>query len=291
MQRSSCESSAHLSWRGMSATVSSRGSFPGRTQKGLRPADAWVAGNEARINAIKSNISVVEPGDLAKILINNMGDKLITMPDCGTTNGVAMNARDGHAVDRYLAKPAGAIAAGTLLTPQILQKLGDTTLIVRSPMTCEAPHGICQKCQGVSPTGQLHRIGTNVGMRAAQALSEPLTQFSLNAKHGGRISTKEEDAKKPEGIKGVRQVLEVPQSFMHRATGGAQRNRLEDRTSAPRRDVRMGRPGTALRPARPARRWPQQVNASRRATPCRTVFRSLTKSSDTRDSERGVDTS
>lgn len=192
--------------------------IPRSYAEGLRPADAWVAGNEARINAIKSNISVVEPGDLAKILINNMGDKLITMPDCGTTNGVAMNARDSHAVDRYLAKPAGSVAAGTLLTPQILQKLGDTALIVRSPMTCEAPHGICQKCQGVSPTGQLHRIGTNVGMRAAQALSEPLTQFSLNAKHGGRISTKEEDAKKPEGIKGVRQVLEVPQSFMHRAT-------------------------------------------------------------------------
>ena len=53
--------------------------IPRSYAEGLKPSDAWVAGNEARINAIKSNISVVEPGDLAKILINNMGDKLITM--------------------------------------------------------------------------------------------------------------------------------------------------------------------------------------------------------------------
>lgn len=186
--------------------------------EGLKPSDAWVAGNEARINAIKSNISVVEPGDLAKILINNMGDKLITMPDCKTTNGVAMKARDAHAVDRYLAKQAASAPAGTLLTPQVLQRLGDATLIVRSPMTCEAPHGICQRCQGLSSTGHAHAIGTNVGMRAAQALSEPLTQFSLNAKHGGRITTSDADTKRPEGIKGVRQILEVPQSFLHKAT-------------------------------------------------------------------------
>lgn len=192
--------------------------IPRSYAEGLKPSDAWVAGNEARINAIKSNISVVEPGDLAKILINNMGDKLITMPDCKTTNGVAMKARDAHAVDRYLAKQVANAPAGTLLTPQVLQRLGDATLIVRSPMTCEAPHGICQHCQGLASTGHVHAIGTNVGMRAAQALSEPLTQFSLNAKHGGRISTSDADNKRPEGIKGVRQILEVPESFLHKAT-------------------------------------------------------------------------
>ena len=85
-------------------------------------------------------------------------------------------------------------------------------------MTCEAPHGICQVCQGLSPSGQVHAIGINVGMRAAQAMAEPLTQVSLNAKHGGRITTTAEDSLKPEGIKGIRQLLEVPESFLHKAT-------------------------------------------------------------------------
>lgn len=181
--------------------------------EGLTPASAWIAGSEARVNAVLSNISVVEPGDLAKILINNMGDKLVTMPDCGTKNGVAMSASDPHVVDRYEA------VTNRLVTPQLAAKLAAESkeITVRSPMTCEAPHGVCQKCQGLDPSGRVHTIGINVGMRAAQALSEPLTQFSLNAKHGGRVAAAGSDKKQLEGIKGVRQLLEIPTSFLHKA--------------------------------------------------------------------------
>jgi DNA-directed RNA polymerase subunit beta' len=180
--------------------------------EGLKPADAWVAGGEARVNAVLSNISVVEPGDLAKILVNNMSDQLVTTIDCGTKNGISMLGTDPHIIDRY--------EAGTnrLITPQVASQLSASgkSVTVRSPMTCEAAHGVCQKCQGLSPTGSLHPIGTNVGVRAAQALSEPLTQFSLNAKHGGRVA-KVDDEKRLEGIKGVRALLEIPTSFAHKA--------------------------------------------------------------------------
>jgi len=193
--------------------------IPRSYSEGLKPSDAWVAGNEARLNAIKSNISVVEPGDLAKILINNMSDKVITIPECGTHNGLSMASSDPHIIDRYLAHAAGGFTAGTLVTPEVARKLSKTeSVVVRSPMTCEAPHGICQKCQGLDMTGHAHIVGINVGMRAAQSMAEPLTQFSLNAKHGGRIDTGKEREKRPEGIKGVRQLLEIPSSFMHKAT-------------------------------------------------------------------------
>lgn len=194
--------------------------IPRSYSEGLKPSDAWVAGNEARINAIKSNISVVEPGDLAKILINNMSDKLITMSDCGTHNGIAMQTSDPHIIDRYVAAGTGRFTAGTLITPRVASALPkDGSVIVRSPMTCEAPHGICQKCQGLDTSGSPHTLGINVGMRAAQALSAPLTQFSLNAKHGGRVSSaRAGDSPAAEGIKGVRQLLEIPQSFLHKAT-------------------------------------------------------------------------
>lgn len=180
--------------------------------EGLKPADAWVAGGEARVNAVLSNISVVEPGDLSKILVNNMGDKLVTMVDCGTKNGVSMLGSDPHIVDRYLAK------TNQLITPRMAADLArkNETVVVRSPMTCEAHQGVCQHCQGLAPAGGLHPIGTNVGMRAAQALSEPLTQFSLNAKHGGRIARGDKEPKL-EGIKGVRSLLEIPTSFTHKA--------------------------------------------------------------------------
>lgn len=180
--------------------------------EGLKPAQAWVAGGEARHNAVLSNISVVEPGDLAKILVNNMSDQLVTTVDCGTKNGVSMLGSDPHVIDRYLA------GTNQLITPKVASQLSASgkSVVVRSPMTCEAPHGVCQHCQGLSPSGHLHTIGTNVGVRAAQALSEPLTQFSLNAKHGGRIDRNDKEPRL-EGIKGVRSLLEIPTSFMHKA--------------------------------------------------------------------------
>lgn len=181
--------------------------------EGLKPSDAWVAGGEARVNAVLSNISVVEPGDLAKILVNNMGDQLITTNDCQTKNGVSMAGTDSHIIDRYVA------STNQLITPAVAAKFAreNKTVIVRSPMTCEAAHGVCQHCQGLSSAGHMHNIGTNVGVRAAQALSEPLTQFSLNAKHGGRIDRIDNEPRL-EGIKGVRSLLEIPTSFTHKAT-------------------------------------------------------------------------
>ena len=195
--------------------------------EGLKPADAWVAGGEARVNAVLSNISVVEPGDLAKILVNNMGDQLVTTPDCGTKNGVSMLGSDPHVIDRYLTD-------GRLVTPHLASELArdGKAVTVRSPMTCEAAHGVCQKCQGLSPSGAPHPIGTNVGVRAAQALSEPLTQFSLNAKHGGRVGGAG-DEKKLEGIKGVRALLEIPSSFMHKAVLASRDGEVSKIAAAP----------------------------------------------------------
>lgn len=186
--------------------------IPRSFSEGLKPSDAWVAGGEARIGAMLSTVSIVEPGDLAKILVNNMGDKLIVKTDCGTKNGISMAGSDPHIVDRYLA------GTNTLITPKLASEYATQgkTVLVRSPMTCEAHGGICQLCQGLSPSGQIHPIGVNVGMRAAQALSEPLTQIALNAKHGGRVAGGVRELKL-EGMKGVRSLLEIPSSFMHKA--------------------------------------------------------------------------
>jgi hypothetical protein len=158
-----------------------------------------------------------------------MNDKLVTMPDCGTKNGILMNASDPHVVDRYEA------VTNRLITPQVAAHLAaeNKEVVVRSPMTCEAPHGICQKCQGLDPSGHVHLIGTNVGMRAAQAMAEPLTQFSLNAKHGGRVTAAGGDKKQLEGIKGVRQLLEIPTSFMHKAVLAEHDGKVSNIETAP----------------------------------------------------------
>jgi DNA-directed RNA polymerase subunit beta' len=185
--------------------------------EGLTPAQYWMTGPEIRENEVKARISVSEPGEMAKVLVANMISKVVTTQDCGTMNGVKMTIDDGHVLDRYTQADHG-LPRNTLVTPQLVQQLkinGVNTLLVRSPMTCTAQHGVCQRCQGHNEKGQPHSIGMTVGVRAAQAMAEPLTQMALSSRHG-TLTVKATD-KSPTGLKGVRQLLEVPAAFRHEA--------------------------------------------------------------------------
>lgn len=186
--------------------------------EGLRNSEMWAANQETRNNQIDTRLAVTEPGDLAKILVNNMTDQLVVSEDCGTHNGIMMNSDDPHVVDRYLARGDGGFPSGTLVTAPIATKLRSkrvAQVMVRSPMTCEEHDGVCQKCYGMNQRGQLQSLGANVGVASAQAISEPLTQFALSAKHGVRSTVT--DKAKVQGHKGLRQLLDVPENFPNKA--------------------------------------------------------------------------
>jgi len=186
--------------------------------EGLTPAQYWRAGPEVRANEVKARISVSEPGEMAKVLVNNMIGQVITSSDCGTFNGVKTSLDDGHILDRYTQADHG-LPRNTLVTPQLIQQLKHkgniATLLVRSPMTCAATQGVCQHCQGLNEKGHMHAVGITVGVRAAQAMAEPLTQMALSSRHGTLMV--KEKAEAPSGLKGVRQLLEIPKAFKHEA--------------------------------------------------------------------------
>ncbi len=150
--------------------------------------------------------------------MNNMQDQLILSEDCGTNNGIMMNTEDPNIVDRFTARSEAGLSRNTLITPQVMSQLRKKTkaILVRSPMTCELNDGVCQKCYGHNEHGQAHTLGTNVGIRSAQAITEPLTQFQLSAKHGVRQAV--EDKTKIQSLKGLRNLLEIPPSFTNKAT-------------------------------------------------------------------------
>lgn len=144
--------------------------------EGLKPAEYWVAGDEARQNVVSGKIEVTEPGEVGKLLIQTMYDHVVTDPDCGTSNGIPVPADDtADLADRYLAQPAAGYQRNTLVTPEVARdlakKLGNKPVLVRSPMTCQHRNGgLCSKCVGLNEKGQHHTIGTNVGVRSAQAM-------------------------------------------------------------------------------------------------------------------------
>lgn len=185
--------------------------------EGLSPADYWVAGNEARINTVKTSTSTAEPGDVSKIMVNTMYGLIISKQDCGTHNGLPFASNDPQAVDRYLSKDQAGFKYNDLVTPAVVAKIQSQTphIFVRSPMTCDAHEGVCVKCQGLDENNHPHALGVNVGVRSANAMSEPLTQIALNAKHGVRIL--KSSVPKLSGLSGLRQLLDIPQSFFNKA--------------------------------------------------------------------------
>jgi len=185
--------------------------------EGLRPSEMIANNIESRNNAIAGKLQITEPGDFSKVLVSNMNNQMVLTEDCGTSNGIQMATDDGNISDRYLAQAAGGFPRNTLITPQVLSKIRSKvdTALVRSPMTCEATEGICQRCYGLDEYGKHHGIGTNVGVRSAQAMSEPLTQFALAAKHGVRQAGV--DKTKIEGFQRLKVLLEIPKSFTNRA--------------------------------------------------------------------------
>jgi len=186
--------------------------------EGLTPAEYWETAPEARANNVATVVSVSVPGEMAKLLIANTSSKVVTQQDCGTHNGVLLRVDDPNCLDRYLAVEEHKIPRNTLITPRVIQQFksaNDVDLMARSPMTCAATSGVCQMCMGLNEKGHTHAIGTNVGVRTAQALAEPLTQMALGSKHA--VLTIKERKLEPQGLKGVRQLLEIPQAFAHEA--------------------------------------------------------------------------
>ena len=185
--------------------------------EGLKPSELWITGGEARKNTIMGVTSVIEPGEVGKLMVQTMANQIVTQDDCGTTNGLLMSTSSADILDRYIAKPIGKFVHNTLITAQVADSLQQNfkQVTVRSPMTCEIYHGVCAKCYGLSTKGKPMAIGTAVGMQSAHALSEPLTQAMLSSKHAA--GTAKGQTKELTGFKGVKLLLNVPDAFANAA--------------------------------------------------------------------------
>src|SRR5690606_38991471 len=85
------------------------------------------------------------------------------------------------------------VTRGALLDESMVDKLetaGVQSILVRSPITCDARFGVCANCYGRDlARGHLVNIGEAVGVIAAQSIGEPGTQLTMRTFHiGGAAS-------------------------------------------------------------------------------------------------------
>ena len=154
--------------------------------EGLTPTEYWAASFGARAGMMDRALSTSKPGAFAKEVLASSIGLTITMNDCGTTKGKVMDVIDSFISGRLLSVPHGEFSKNTIIDGNVIRNLRAANikkLKVRSPATCEAPKGICQKCYGLSESGAYYEIGENIGAISGTTITEPLTSMALTGFH------------------------------------------------------------------------------------------------------------
>lgn len=202
--------------------------------QGIRPAHYLAATFGARAGVISTKTATAKGGDWAKLAVQTAADQVVTMKDCGTANGIDLDIEDPSVNLRVLASGAGGLTAGTPLDKQAANVLRDKVrkgrVIVRSALTCQAPRGICAMCVGLQPGGGLPKIGTEVGITAANALGQPITQMALDHKRTAGMASSKKDYS---GFGYINQFTSVPEDYPERATLAAHDGVVEEVRPAP----------------------------------------------------------
>lgn len=160
--------------------------------KGMTPAEQLAMSYMGRGNTVLTQLSTALPGALFKRLGPTVFHDTITIDDCKTLNGVNYPVSDKKAV-------LGRVEVGTnrLIDDGFYRDLVMShvkTVKIRSALTCEAHSGICRKCYGLMGNGKWPNIGENVGVIAAQSISEVLTQAMLSTKHKSTVGERRGNA-------------------------------------------------------------------------------------------------
>ncbi|HOB32986.1 MAG TPA: DNA-directed RNA polymerase subunit beta', partial [Verrucomicrobiota bacterium] len=156
-------------------------------------------------------LKTADSGYLTRKLADVAQDVIIREHDCGTTNGIWVQAiyEGEDEVVRLSERLVGRFACDDIKNPQNPKELliraneeidevkarqidlsGVEKVKIRSVLTCESKHGVCVLCYGRNlATGQLVKLGEAVGIIAAQSIGEPGTQLTMRTFHiGGTAS-------------------------------------------------------------------------------------------------------
>lgn len=177
-------------------------------REGLSVLEYFISTHGARKGLADTALRTADSGYLTRRLVDVAQEIMVREIDCGTKRGIWIEdvQKDEAAKRTYLESRLfgritleditmsnqQVIPAGTMLTDDLVNQLATDPNIsrvrVRSVLTCEAKHGVCAKCYGMSlATGKEIELGEAVGVIAAQSIGEPGTQLTMRTFHTGGV--------------------------------------------------------------------------------------------------------
>ncbi|MFA7237808.1 MAG: DNA-directed RNA polymerase subunit beta' [Phycisphaeraceae bacterium] len=181
-------------------------------REGLNVLEYFSSTHGARKGLADTALKTADSGYLTRKLADVAQNVIITVRDCGTKQGIPKRAiYKGEEIDVPLRDQiVGRIARETIINPindqvivaeseivteiaaKKIEDLGIDSVMVRSPLTCEATMGLCAKCYGQDlSTGRLVEEGMAVGIIGAQSIGEPGTQLTMRTFHTGGVATRQ----------------------------------------------------------------------------------------------------
>ena len=199
-------------------------------REGLSVLEYFSSTHGARKGLADTALKTADSGYLTRKLADVAQNVVVTQHDCGTTQGITkgviyrgekvevslVDSVRGRVSRQNIVNPITdevIVRENEMITTEIgrkIEELGLEKIQVRSPMTCEAPLGVCALCYGMDlSTGALVEEGMAVGIIAAQSIGEPGTQLTMRTFHiGGTAARAVEEseirAKRPGIVKFTR---------------------------------------------------------------------------------------
>jgi DNA-directed RNA polymerase subunit beta' len=177
-------------------------------REGLTVLEYFSSTHGARKGLADTALKTADSGYLTRKLADVAQNVVVTMHDCGTSQGITKTViYRGEKVEVSLADSIrGRVSREPIVNPITnevivkedelitrkvagsIEELGLEKIQVRSPLTCDAPLGVCRLCYGMDlSTGSLVEEGMAVGIIAAQSIGEPGTQLTMRTFHIGGV--------------------------------------------------------------------------------------------------------
>ena len=180
-------------------------------REGLTVLEYFISTHGARKGLADTALKTADSGYMTRKLVDVSQDVIIRQQDCGTTNGIWVQAiyEGEDEVVKLSERLVGRFSCDDIADPGNLKHIlvraneeidevkgkqiensGVENVKIRSVLTCESKHGICVYCYGRNlATGGLVKLGEAVGIIAAQSIGEPGTQLTMRTFHiGGTAS-------------------------------------------------------------------------------------------------------